>query len=351
MTSNEWIKLCKNIYERRCILFIGSEFPIENRKQDPVVETNFSDLLSEKLKEELSCFQIKTIFNDCIERMELSQVATDYLKCCAEPIPRQELESVIENYLDEMTPNLSSPVFKSLMQLPFSFIVDTNFTNFFATEISSVQNKIAQHSFYHFRKPKANPDNVSTDDGEKIGTEAHPYVYNIYGSTEVTQSIAISENELIEWLTNVISHNPKIPTNIKNLLQDSNNCFLFIGFGFASKDWFFRILLHTLGSVNKQLTSYATQSLNTNNNSSVVFFKVGLKVGIYPYDNHQMFVTDLIENYKKYEKKETDNNKDIKVVEGAPTAFILYTYGCASVPIFSPSSVETLSGFAFGFLK
>ena len=326
MTESEWSKLCKNIYEKRCVLFIGSEFPVELNREGVVSETTFSQLLSEKLEEIIKSFPPRGgkpfIYDSCTDKIELSQIATGYLKCFPDENPREDLELVIKNYLREVIPSLSAPLFRNLMELPFQFIVDTNFSNFFSNEIRFISNKNAQRGFYHFREPGSNVASVNSL--SNAGTEARPFVYNLYGSIENTHSIALSENELIEWLTNVISGFSEIPKEIKSMLVNPDSCFLFVGFGFASKDWFFRILLHTLGSVNKKLTSYAMQTLNAASDSSVVFFKAGLKVGIYPYDNQNQFVKELIKKYQNYATNETDNTAKVNFMSDSPTAFISY---------------------------
>src|SRR5436190_18698302 len=96
MNQHEWEQLCLNIYERKCILFIGAEFPLEIDDPDSgeKSETTFAKLLSNKISDEIKDYKQKSLeefgiadsaavvekwFDENISGRELSQLANDYI--------------------------------------------------------------------------------------------------------------------------------------------------------------------------------------------------------------------------------------------------------------------------------
>src|SRR6478609_6401839 len=54
MQDKDWEQLCMNIYENKCILFLGSEFPVEVQAPDGTkTDTSLSKLLYARIYEEI----------------------------------------------------------------------------------------------------------------------------------------------------------------------------------------------------------------------------------------------------------------------------------------------------------
>jgi len=323
MKKEDWDKLCRNIYEQKCILLLGSEFPIEMIENDQ--PTTFARLLSEKLKQEIKDFdRIPSSLTD-LESRELSQLACDYInfKQTDKKLSRDDMEYMITEYLSEIQASIKSDSFTRLSDLPFSFIVDTNFTNFFFNQLCNAD-KQPQNAYYNFRGDKVDLINTTTSDG--LGTKSQPFIYNLFGSIEDASSIVLSENDLVQFVINIISKNPGLPANVKSELANQEKSFLFLGFGFLAKNWYFRIFLQALESNNKGRMSYALECIDNIANDedpAVLFFRDELKVSLYRYDQ-KTFVESLANNYAAYIEKKKLSNPEKMNAENAPKAFLSY---------------------------
>lgn len=286
MNIRDWQLLTKYIRENNCILFIGSEFPIQIGEKT----TSFSEELKKVLIGDLVNPEVP--YNDPTG-IQLSELANYYNKRKS----REDLEILVSEWYKNQKATLSSPVFEKLISLPFTFIIDTNCFDFFGGLLS--KKKKAASGFYNFHG-----EYISTVDtptfNNSIGTISEPYIYNLFGSLTDQSSMVISEFELIEMLTKIISKNPGLPNNIKFELKKEDKGFLFIGFGILAKSWYYKILLHTLEFNKKNKTSYAVDYMNLINysqNSTVVFFKNDLRVNSNNELNPQEFIEKLLEEY------------------------------------------------------
>ncbi len=325
MRKEDWEKLCRNIYEKKCILFLGSEFPLEFPDGQNTTRTSFSKLLSAKIADELNNYPWASRRIRNIQERELSQLAGDYINYTDvnRSLSRESLENILINYFDDVRQQIQSPSFVELCSLPFYFIVDTNYDTFFSDQLYK-HNKSPQTAYYNFKGNKIDLVETLTDD--TIGTERHPFVYNLFGRTSYPSSLVVSENDLIQFVINIISKNPGLPANIKSELANTEKCFLFIGFGFLAKNWYFRILLQALESSNKGRMSYALECIDNISNDedpTILFFRDELKVSLYHYDQ-QKFIETLVESYKSYaDKRKSDTVQDASLYD-VPKVFISY---------------------------
>lgn len=340
MNEQDWIKLCKNIFEKKCILLIGADFPVEIMEAGAEKSTSFSGILSGMIVDELVAVQKRKLQQMGLSSLlppeafrmyakkELAQLATEYINSIEtdKKICRESLELLVGNHLEETTGTISSACFDMLAALPFTFIVDTNYSNYFYNRLQK-NNKSPRKAYYNFKGDKidilkgkaAGPD-------ESLGSEYEPFIFNLFGSIEDTSSLVISENDMIQFIINLISRNPGLPANIKTELSNTEKCFLFMGFGMQAKNWYFRILLNALESGNKERMSYALECLgdvDNNQDPTILFFRDELKVTLHHCDN-KSFIKTLTEHYAKYEEKRVDRNKEVAVPADAPKAFISY---------------------------
>jgi hypothetical protein len=218
MKKEDWDKLCRNIYEKKCILLLGSEFPlelVENKES-----TTFSKLLSAQLKEEIQSFdRAPQSLLKGLEDREVSQLACDYInyKGADKKLSREDLEAMLTDSIIEIENKVESQIFNRLASLPFSFIVNTNHTNFFCKQLTKLD-KTPTTAYYNFRGDKV--DLVETVTTDELGTELHPFIYNLFGSVDDASSLVISENDMVQFVINIISKNPGLPANVKSELAD-----------------------------------------------------------------------------------------------------------------------------------
>ena len=113
MRKEDWDKLCRNIYEKECILLLGSEFPLLDTTTNPA--TTFAALLANRLKEELQSFdRVPAFIANHLDERELSQLACDYINYSGpdKKIARFDLETLVPDYLTEIETRVQSEYFE-----------------------------------------------------------------------------------------------------------------------------------------------------------------------------------------------------------------------------------------------
>lgn len=86
------------------------------------------------------------------------------------------------------------------------------------------------------------------------GSVEMPLVYKIHGSVENPATLICTEDDLVEFLSNLIRGQPELPENISRLFNYQT--MLFVGYGL--KDWNIRVLLKSIRDP-KAGKSYAVQ--------------------------------------------------------------------------------------------
>ena len=253
MTDRVWNKLCENIHEGKCILMLGSEFPVEYNKKGRVAPTSFNKLLFEKIASDvLEAPRTPQDYEQTLTQKELSQLARDYIIYSDQKLAdaRNDLKQLVAKYLlEEVGDNLESQCFSLLAAMPFYFIVNTNYCDFFYSHLAKAGKKPRNH-FYNFQGPQVDVSGGGAG-GVKIGTSNEPLVFNLYGSVHEPASIAISDYDLVQLLCKIIAKDPALPADVRTELTNEQTSFLFLGFGILAKNWYFRILLHALTAGNR----------------------------------------------------------------------------------------------------
>jgi hypothetical protein len=98
----------------------------------------------------------------------------------------------------------------------------------------------------------------------------------LYGGFDRPDSLVLTENDLLEFITGVISGRPKLPDSLKSLLR--NNTFLFVGFGI--QHWYVRVLLRLLiRAMGISSSAFALESMieldTKERQQTVLFYKRG----------------------------------------------------------------------------
>jgi hypothetical protein len=317
MNERDWRKLSKSIAQRNCILFLGPELPIEI---DGSTTTLTAELIEKIRNEEknLPSFMGST-------NIQLSELTNYYLKLKT----KQDLvNDILIEWYRENENGISSALFDVLKTLPFTFIIDTTPFDIFFNQLSRDTEKRPEHNYYNFKGKKI--DFIRTplsNDGLSIGNTKTPFIYSLYGSIEKEESVVISENDLLDFLTKIISRDPDLPKNIKAELCKKHKSFLFVGFGILAKSWYFKILLHALEFGNKEKPmsfAYDYFDIDYNNDSTAFFFKDSLHTTFYKFIPNES-IEAIAQKYHSEIETLKDLEADIhSLVADAPTTFISY---------------------------
>lgn len=132
---------------------------------------------------------------------------------------------------------LTTDCHRQLAELPFKLIISTTPDDFMLQALRATQGKRPAAAHYDFRRPE--PVRI-----EAPPSAATPLVYYLYGRHTRPTSLVLSENDLIEFLVDVVRGEPPLPDYLRGRLGDPETTFLFIGFGFHN--WYLRVLLHVL---------------------------------------------------------------------------------------------------------
>jgi hypothetical protein len=184
------------------------------------------------------------------------------------------------NYLRVMTEDFFRPggrrhcqTLVDLAALPFKLVVSTVPGKQMEEAFHSYSTKTPACDWYHFNGPR--------QDMVHEGTSDKPLVYHLYGCIDELKSLVLAEDDLLDFLVNVISGNPPLPNNIRSAFKSKDNCFLFLGFGF--KYWYLRILLHVLYKGGRDNHSFALEDFDISVDPFTVertklFFQEGHKI-------------------------------------------------------------------------
>lgn len=280
-TCDEWDTLIHSIRQGNCILMLGPHASLErvNGKCRPLME-----ILSTELAESIKI----RIEERKINQDNLSQVAHYY----SMEYGRNGLEAKVESFYGKRR-RLTSELHKDIAELPFYFAVTTTPDRMYYNALKSFGKK-AVTSSYNFRG--------STPAMTTMGTIKNPLVYHLYGRVEESESMVLTENELIDFLVAVVSDNPPLPRNIIGELQASYKNFLFLGFGF--QNWYLRVLLHVLQGDRKQARSFAMEQFPHSTREedlfhTILFYEEGsCKIHIYEKELTS-FVKELKERFRE----------------------------------------------------
>lgn len=123
-----------------------------------------------------------------------------------------------------------------LASLDLPLYVTTNCDNFMV-EALAAQGKKPRRAFCRWH------DGLPADDVQDYEpTAEEPLVYHLFGSDEEMQSLVVSEDHYLDFLSNVLTKKDRIPYAIRGPLAES--ALLFVGYNLH--DWEFRVVMRGL---------------------------------------------------------------------------------------------------------
>ncbi len=128
-----------------------------------------------------------------------------------------------------------SRVHRALATLPFSIVLTTNFDNlmeraFAEVEVAPGRRKQPQTTWYPLRGNEQQLPLVSPE---------APLVYKLHGTVDRIDTMLVTEDNVVDFLTCVMLRNPPLPELVRGVF--ARDTILFIGYGL--RDWNIRVLL------------------------------------------------------------------------------------------------------------
>ncbi len=265
MAFDDWKKLLFGIKKGECILFLGPDLPLvlgDGTRSSPA--TDLAWRLAAALKS-------GGAGGPDVDSSHLAQIVQRFL------IEKDELE--LEMQLGEWHENLSSQgseLHDHLAALPFRHIVTSAHDPLMETALRAA-GKSPSVERYHY-KGKNN---------ERIAdpTEDAPLLFHLYGAVSESDSVVLSETQLLDFLAKLIAKDPPLPRYVDATLT-TGRMFLFLGFGL--RHWYLRILLHVLKVLREGCVSFAIEALSVEDGKpsedTILFYQDNFKVEIEQLD-------------------------------------------------------------------
>lgn len=301
--ENNWDALILAIQTGECVLMLGPEASLED--SDNKLQT-FSETLAKRLSDTPLIKDVVQTWG--INPFNLPQVSM----CYSMKTGRTDLLALVRSFYQERC-DLTSDFHKSMASLPFYLIITLTHDRLLENALRTLK-KDPNIDYYNFKGKKK--------DLVQMGTKENPLIFYLYGITDDPQSLILTENDHLEFFKAIVSNNPPLPINIASELQSKNKSILFLGFGF--RNWYLRILLHSLQIRSKQSRSFALEQFTPNSfddfKSTIFFFSENdCKIHICKADLNQ-FSKQLNEKFKN----SSPISPEKVYLEDAPTVFICH---------------------------
>ncbi len=286
LSEQEWNRLIQVIRRNTCILVLGPGVAVTPDcpplKGDSGLTDGLVESIALQMGEEGVC-----------QAEKLTHIAQLY---CQHPqFSRLDLEMTVCDYYRPHYER-TTPLHLALAQLPFTLCVTTTFDRFLFNAFRSIGKQPVCH-YYHFRKSDRRSP-LSQIEPSFLEKPDHPVIYNLYGSCDDETSLVLSENDLLEFLVNVVRGEPPLPDFIKARFSNRGVSFLFLGFGF--RHWYMRILLHILQAHRHQNPSLAVEDTrffsHPEKEQIVVFFQNEHRIH-FRWEGWESFAVELQKRY------------------------------------------------------
>lgn len=221
---NEWEQFIAELRAGRCCLLLGPEIrcmSVDNGNVYSVLDS-FSNMISEKL-------QVLNVEYNNAEK-DFHYVASKYIGSQYSDKPERFEKEIVE--FRESRLKCEPEFFKDIARLPFNAIVNMVPDSFLATQCAAMGYEFVE-DFYDYSA--ARPVDL---------TDEMQLIYNLFGTYDYPDSVAVTEKRQLSLLKNLISGSPAVPDKITFRFSNKRNSFLFLGFNF--NDWHFRMIMDVL---------------------------------------------------------------------------------------------------------
>lgn len=236
----QYDSLASRIMGGNCVLVLGPDAStVSGGSEEIPIYTAFARRLADDVSKRLSEEQRSDLNADDLRHV--SQIWQEINRNSA--MLQQKCQRFYEQYSSETT-----EFHRNIAALPFQVCVTTTPDDFLYNAMTLAK-KTPVRNFYNFKRSQE--FRISEFSVE------NPLIYHLYGHREKPESLVITENDLIDFLTNVIRKSPPLPEQITGILSRPDSSCLFVDLGF--KNWYLRVLMRSLGLMNHTEKSVALE--------------------------------------------------------------------------------------------
>jgi hypothetical protein len=236
----QWEGLASRIKGGNCVLVLGpGASTVSGGDEEVPIHVAFARDLAVDVGKQLNKEQRRDLNADDLRHV--SQIWQEIRRNSA--LLQLKCERFYKQYTGETT-----EFHRNIAALPFQICI-TSTPDDFLFEAMTQAGKKPVRNFYNFKK--------SREFRSAEFSVEHPLIYHLYGHTQDSSSLVITENDLIEFLTNVVRKSPALPEQITGILSHPDSTCLFVDLGF--KNWYLRVLMRSLGLVNHNEKSVALE--------------------------------------------------------------------------------------------
>jgi hypothetical protein len=300
--------LSREIKSGSCVLALGPGASIDSSQaQEVPLSVKLANELASELEAKTSASEIGDLNRD-----DLRLVAQ---LTCDHGTELQVLQDRVCEFYKEFS-GKTTDLHRKIAALPFKLCITTTPDDFLYKALEDAS-KRPSRAFYDFRRGQAQTLPEPTVD--------HPLVYHLYGHPDNPDSLVITENDLIDFLVNVVRGEPRLPSLITSQLTREESSCLFVDLGF--KNWYLRVLLRALGlPAKKEKKSVALEEpeffSQRKQHQTTVYFSSSSTIEFRP-DSLNDFVTRLRTAYEELVAK-SGQQPVPEPAAGAPLVFLSY---------------------------
>jgi hypothetical protein len=275
-TDADWALIVSKIKLHRCVPFLGAGASLGN---DDEVGLPTASQLAKILAAQCG-FPGKDV-------TDFFRVTQYYRMVFDEDLLREAVTAALR--VKKLRP---TAVHRALAELPLEYVLTTNFDDLMERAFREEAQKNARAFSYERRGNKLDLPNA---------TEQEPIVYKLHGSIDKSESMVLTEDDVVDFLACMIASDPEVPPSITRLFKDYS--ILFIGYGL--KDLNVRVMLRALRGrreVAPSAASFAIQRgpddmlLKQEWHQTVMFFRTREALRCFDMDARS-FVAELKQRY------------------------------------------------------
>ncbi len=301
LSKRDWRRLIEAIQSGKCILVLGPDAAlVKSPDQQAPITKSLARYLIGSMETEISDLELDDPLH--VAQAFLRQKGTD----------RFDLEIEVKDFYASHS-DKTSDVHLNLASLPFSLCVTTCHDKYLQAAFEKEgKSPIVEH--YDFQKSR--PDVLENPSALK------PIIYGLFGSYENSQSLVLTETDLLDFLVKIIQGTPPLSDYIRQRFADPDTSFLFVGFGL--QQWYLRILLYVLKASGHSLRSVAIESedfhSSQNRERTVVFYDKEYSLQ-FCYPSIEKFASELA---KIYQQQGVEPEPLVEMPMGAAKVFLCH---------------------------
>lgn len=277
--DKKWDKFLQTIKNRNCCLLLGPE--ISCLADKPGTNLSVLDAFSEFMRKRLDDEHIE--HDNAIQNFYYR--ANRFIN---KQYPPDRPSEFSEEILSFANARIAEPCtyFNTMVRLPFNTIVNMVPDEFICNALDN--------QGYEFVKDHY--DYTSNTNSTAALSEEMQLVYNLFGTYDNPQSVAVTEKDQLSLVKNIVAGKPALPTSLITRFKDRNKSFLFLGFNF--NDWYFRLIIDSL-QIPKPVHSFYPVYSNSHQVAFLTQEFYNEKFGIqFVAQDTDQFVAELLARYQ-----------------------------------------------------